>query len=271
MPAKKLNQPDCYMNTNPVAVITGASRGIGRAITVALAAEGFDIVAISRTVDSEAMASLAPEVNNLGVHFFPVGLDISHVERHSEVISLIMDRYGRIDFLVINVGNIPNHRTDILELDEEGFDRAIGMNLKGPVFFAQRVAREMVWLKGQDVSLHPSIVFITSLSANISSTCRGEYCISKAGLSMASMVFADRLAPHGINVYEVRPGIIEADLTVKAKEKFDRMIAEGQIPQGRLATPEDVARGVASIAGGDWSFSTGMIFEVSGGLNIKSL
>lgn len=259
------------MNNNRVAVVTGASRGIGRATTIALAAEGFDIVAISRTVDSEAMASLAPEVNNHGVHFFPVGLDISHTERHSEVVSLIMDRYGRIDLLVINAGNIQNHRTDILELNEEGFDRAIGINLKGPVFFAQRVAREMVWLKGQNADLHPSIIFITSLSAHVSSICRGEYCISKAGVSMATMVFADRLAHEGICVYEVRPGIMEADMTVKAKEKYDKMIAEGQIPQGRLATPEDVARGVASIAGGDWCFSTGMVFEVSGGMSIRSL
>jgi len=259
------------MNTNPVAVITGAGRGIGRAITIALAAEGFDIVAISRTVDSETMTSLAPEVNNLGVHFFPIGLDLSQTDTHSEVISLIMERYGRIDFLVTNAANIPNQRTDIMDLSEENFARAIGNNLTGPVFFTQKVAREMVWFKGNNPDAHPAIVFITSVSANVSSICRGEYCITKAGLSMAAMVFAEKLAHEGINVYEVRPGILESDMTIKAKEQYDRMISEGQIPQRRLTTPEDVARGVASIAGGDWRFSTGMIFEISGGMNIRSV
>jgi NAD(P)-dependent dehydrogenase (short-subunit alcohol dehydrogenase family) len=259
------------MNANPVAVITGASRGIGRAITIALAAEGFDIVAIARTVDSEAMESLASEVNNHGRHFFPVGLDISHTERQSEVISLILDRYGRIDFLVNNAGVAPLQRSDILEMSEESYDRVTGINLRGPVFFAQKVAREMIWLKGQNPDSRPSMIFVSSVSANLSSTSRGEYCISKAGLSLAAMIFADRLASEGINVYEVRPGITKTDMTSKVAEKYDKLISEGLIPQGRWALPEDIAKGVASIAGGDWNFSTGMIFEISGGMNIRSL
>jgi 3-oxoacyl-[acyl-carrier protein] reductase len=259
------------MNANPVAVITGASRGIGRATTIALAKEGFDIVAISRTVDSEAMASLAHEVNHLGVHFFPVGLDISHTERHSEVISLIMDHYGRIDFLVNNARVAPNNHCDLLDLTEENFDRITGLNLKGPVFFAQRVAREMIWLRHQLPGSSPSIVFITSVLATFSCASRSEYCIAKAGLSMASSIFAGRLAHEGVNVYEVRPGITEADMTPKSKDKYDCIITEGSIPQGRWTTPEEIAKGVASIAGGDWSFSTGMIFEISGGMNIRTV
>ncbi|MDX9928772.1 MAG: 3-ketoacyl-ACP reductase [Bacteroidales bacterium] len=259
------------MNGNPVAVITGASRGIGRAITIALAAEGFDIAAIARTVDSEAMESLAPEVNRLGSHFFPIGLDISHTERHDEVISLILERYGRIDFLVNNAGVAPIHRSDILEMTEESYDRVTGINLRGPVFFAQKVAREMIWMKGQNPDLKPAMVFITSVSAVLSSTNRAEYCISKAGFSLAATVFADRLASEGINVYEVRPGITRTDMTSRVAEKYDKLIEEGLIPQGRWGLPEDIARGVASIAGGDWSFSTGMIFEISGGMNIRSL
>jgi len=259
------------MNANPVAVITGASRGIGRATTIALAKEGFDIVAISRTVDSEAMASLAPEVNHLGVHFFPVGLDISHTERHSEVISLIMEHYGRIDFLVNNARIAPNNHSDILDLTEENFDRICGINLKGPVFFAQRVAREMIWLKSQLPGSTPAIVFITSVLASLSSDGRGEYCMAKSGLSMATSIFARRLAKEGINVYEVRPGITDADMTPKAKDKYECILSDGAIPQGRWATPEEIAKGIASIAGGDWSFSTGMIFEISGGMNLRSL
>lgn len=259
------------MNGNPVAVITGASRGIGRAITIALAAEGYDIAAIARTIDSEAMESLSPEVNRLGSHFFPVGLDISHTERHAEVISLILERYGRIDFLVNNAGVAPIHRSDILEMTEESYDRVTGINLRGPVFFAQKVAREMIWLKEKYPDIRPAIVFITSVSAGLSSTNRTEYCISKAGLSLAATIFADRLASEGINVYEVRPGITKTDMTSKVAEKYDRMIENGLIPQGRWGHPEDIARGVASIAGGDWSFSTGMIFEISGGMNIRSL
>jgi 3-oxoacyl-[acyl-carrier protein] reductase len=259
------------MNANPVAVVTGASRGIGRAVVIALATEGFDIVAISRTVDSEAMDSLAPVVNNLGVHFFPVGLDISHTERHSEVISLVMERYGRIDFLVNYARVAPNNRSDIMDMTEENYDRVIGANLRGPVFFAQKIAREMIWLKKQNPEVKPSIVFITSVLARMSSTNNGEYCISKSGLSMAAMVFADRLASEGINVYEVRPGITETDTTPKVKEKNDKLISDGLVPQGRLGLPDDIAKGVASIAGGEWAFSTGMIFEISGGMNISSL
>lgn len=258
------------MNANPVAVITGASRGIGRAIAIALAKEGFDIAAISRTVDSEAMESLAPEINNLGRHFFPVGLDMSHTERHSEVITLILDRFGRIDFLVNNAGVAPLERNDILEMTEENYDRVTGMNLKGPLFFAQKVAREMIWLRGQHPELKPAMVFITSVSATLCSTSRGEYCISKAGLSLAAMIFAERLASEGINVYEVRPGITKTDMTAKVAEKYDKQISEGLVPQKRWALPEDIAKGVASIAGGDWDFSTGMIFEISGGMNIRS-
>ncbi|MBM3421436.1 MAG: 3-ketoacyl-ACP reductase [Bacteroidetes bacterium] len=259
------------MNARPVAVITGASRGIGRAIATALAREGFDIAAIARTVDSEAMESLAPEVNNLGSHFFPIGLDISHTERHAEVISLIQERYGRIDFLVNNAGVAPLHRSDILEMTEESYDMVTGVNLRGPVFFAQKVAREMIWLKGQYPDMRPAMVFITSISASLSSTNRGEYCISKAGLSLATTIFADRLAREGINVYEVRPGITRTDMTARVVEKYDKLIAQGLVPQGRWAMPEDIAKGVASIAGGDWEFSTGMVFEISGGMNIRSL
>lgn len=259
------------MNHKPVAVITGASRGIGRAISLSLASEGFDIAAIARTSDSECMLSLQPEVEKRGAAFFPIGLDIAHTDLHDEAITSILEHYGRIDLLINNAGVAPVDRKDILELEEESYDRVTDINLRGPVFFAQRVAREMIWLRKQKEDYNPAIIFITSIAAYMSSTNKLEYCVSKAGLSMAALVFADRLAEEKINVYEVRPGLIETDMTARVKDKYDKLITEGLIPQKRWGTPEDVAKAVASLARGDWEFSTGTVFEMSGGMNIKSL
>jgi 3-oxoacyl-[acyl-carrier protein] reductase len=259
------------MNSKPVAVITGASRGIGRAITLSLAAEGFDIVAIARSLDSEGMGTLGLEVDKIGAAFFPIGLDISCTTCHKEVVSNILERYGRIDFLVNNAGVAPLQRNDIMDLTEESYDRVININLKGPVFFAQKIAKEMIWLKDQIQNYRPAIVFMSSVSAVMPSSKRTEYCISKAGLTMASTIFADRLATEGILVYEVRPGVIQTDMTARVKDKYDKLIAEGRVPQRRWGMPEDIGKAVASLARGDWDFSTGAIFEISGGLNIRSL
>lgn len=259
------------MNAKPVAVITGASRGIGRAISIALATDGYDIAAIARTSDSECMLSLQPEIEKLGSSFFPVGLDVAHTDLHDETISSILERYGRIDVFVNNAGIAPIERKDLLDVNEETFDRVMGVNLRGPVFMARRVAREMIWLKDQVKDYRPSIIFVTSFLAYTSFINGFEVCISKAALSMAALVFADRLAEEGINVYELRPGLIKTELTTRSKYKFDHLIAEGLIPQKRWGTPEDVAKAVASLARGDWSFSAGTIFEVSGGMNIRSI
>lgn len=259
------------MNGKPVAVITGASRGIGRSVAIALAGEGFDIAAIARSVDSEGMEILGPEVEKRGAQFFPIGLDISCTKCHKEVVSNILERYGRIDFLVNNAGVAPLQRNDLLEMTEESYDRVLNINLKGPVFFAQKIAREMIWMKEQITTYKPVIVFITSVSANLSSVNRAEYCVSKAGLSMASTIFADRLSTEGILVCEVRPGIIQTDMTIKVKDRYNKMINEGFVPQKRWGLPDDIGKAVASIARGDWNFSTGMVFEISGGLNIHKL
>jgi 3-oxoacyl-[acyl-carrier protein] reductase len=259
------------MNDKPVAVITGASRGIGRAVALSLASEGYDIAAIARLVDSEGMENLGSEVEKRGASFFPVGLDISCTGCHKEVVSNILERYGRIDFLVNNAGVAPLQRNDILDMTEESYDRVLNINLKGPFFFAQKISREMTWLKNKIENYRPVVVFITSVSAVLSSTNRAEYCISKAGLSMASTLFADRLSREGILVYELRPGIIQTDMTAKIKDKYDKLIGEGLVPQKRWGMPEDVGNAVASMARGDWSFSTGMVFEISGGLNIHKL
>jgi NAD(P)-dependent dehydrogenase (short-subunit alcohol dehydrogenase family) len=244
------------MNNKPVAVITGASRGIGKSVAIALAAEGYDIAAIARSVDSEGMENLCPEVESKGAQFFPIGLDISCTSCQKEVVSNILERYGRIDVLINNAGVAPLQRNDILDMTEESYERVMNINLKGPVFFAQKVAREMIWLKQQIIDYNPVIVFITSVSAERSSTNRAEYCISKSGLSMASTVFADRL---------------QTDMTSKIKDKYDKLISEGLVPQKRWGMPVDIGKAVASISRGDWNFSTGMVFEISGGLNIHKL
>jgi 3-oxoacyl-[acyl-carrier protein] reductase len=259
------------MNAKPVAVVTGASRGIGRAITLSLAHEGFDIAAIARSLDSEGMETLGPEVEKRGSSFFPIGLDISCTACHKEVVSNILERYGRIDLLISNAGVAPVHRNDVLELTEESYDRVMNINLKGPVFLAQKIAREMVWLNQMIQNYRPRIIFISSVSAVMSSTNRAEYCISKAGLSMLVTIFADRLSAEGIMVFEVRPGIVQNDIAARVKEKFDHLIEEGRIPQKRWGLPDDVAKAVASLARGDWDFSAGAIFELSGGLNIRHL
>jgi NAD(P)-dependent dehydrogenase (short-subunit alcohol dehydrogenase family) len=259
------------MNNKPVAVVTGACRGIGRAAAISLASEGYDIAAVARSTDSEGIEILAPEVERRGAQFFPVGLEISCTSCHGEVVSNILGRYGRIDFLVNGAGVAPLQRDDILDMTEESYDRVLNINLKGPVFFAQKIAREMIWLKDQVENYCPAIIFITSVSAYLSSTGKAEYCISKAALSMASMVFSDRLAREGIRVFEIRPGIIQADMTARMKEKYEKMISEGIVPQKRWGMPGEIGKAVASIARGDWNYSTGMVFEISGGLNIHRL
>ena len=259
------------MNNKPVAVITGASRGIGRSVAIALAAEGYDIAAIARSVDSEGMENLALEVERKESQFFPIGLDISCTSCQKEVVTNILERYGRIDILINNAGVAPLQRNDILDMTEESYERVMNINLKGQVFFAQKIAREMIWLKQQINEYRPVIVFMSSVSAVRSSTNRAEYCISKSGLSMASTVFADRLSREGILVFEVRPGIIQTDMTAKIKDKYDKLISEGLVPQKRWGMPDDIGKAVASISRGDWNFSTGMVFEISGGLNISKL
>jgi 3-oxoacyl-[acyl-carrier protein] reductase len=259
------------MNDKPVAVITGASRGIGRAVAIALATEGYDIAAIARTVDSEGMLTVGPEVEKLGAQFFPVGFDIACTKCHDEVVSNILERYGRIDILINNAGVAPLLRSDVLDMTEESYDRVMNINLKGPVFFAQKIAREMIWLRNQIGNYNPMILFVTSVSAVRSTTNRAEYCISKAGLSMASTVFADRLSHDGILVFEVRPGMIETDMTARIRDKYDKRIADGLVPQKRWGLPSDIGKAVASLARGDWNFSTGMVFEISGGLSIHKL
>ncbi len=262
------------MTDTPVALVSGASRGIGRAVALALAGNGFDVAAVSRPHPKGDAActleTLGHEVEAQGRRFVHSHADVGDIECHDSILAKIQERLGRLDVFVSNAGVAPDPRLDVLEMTAESFDRVMAVNLRGAVFFAQKVARRM--LERTDAQgFAPAIVFITSVSAERSSTNRAEYCVSKAGLSMAARVFADRLGPHGVRVFEVRPGIIRTDMTAAAADKYDRLIADGLVPQARWGTPEDVARVVVALVRGDFDYSTGMIVDVSGGLSIPRL
>lgn len=255
----------------PVALITGASRGIGRGIAIELARHGYDIAGSSRIVDSQntqsGIVEVKQRVEEFGASFLPVPGDVSILEHHERMVRSVVDRFARIDLLVNNAGVAPEQRLDVLETTSESYDRVLSINSRGPFFLTQRVARQMI----DQTGLKPRIIFITSVSVYMSSPSRPEYCLSKAALSMAAAIFADRLSEYGINVYEVRPGIIKTDMTSAVQEKYDRLIEGGLIPQGRWGTPEDVGKAVVSLVSGGFEYSTGAVIEVSGGMNIRRL
>ena len=273
------------MKERPCAVVTGASRGIGRAIAVALAREGYDIAGVARSYDPDStpsgLAGTGALCRDVGTDFLPLAADISELGTHERLVRQTLERFGRIDFLVNNAGVGPLERLDYLDTTPESFDRVLGTNLRGPFFLTQRVARHMVARSGNDGAGddraggdgagHLGIVFITSISADTSSPNRAEYCLSKAGLSHLARICAHRFAPHGIGVYEVRPGIIRTEMTAPVEGVYDALIADGLVPQGRWGEPADVGRAVASLARGEFSYSTGGVFEVSGGMGIKRL
>jgi len=261
--------------SGPAALVTGAGQGIGRSIVLALAREGFDVAGIDIIFDprntKKGLFEVKESVERLGRRFLPVEGDIARIEEHDRMLDAAVEEFGGWDVLVNNAGAAPSKRADILETSPESFDRLLGVNARGPFFLTQNAARRMAARKPARAGAPLSIIFITSISAVVSSTSRAEYCVSKAALSMAAALFADALAAKGINVYEVRPGIIATDMTAGVKDKYDRLIAEGLVPQGRWGLAEDVGKAVAALVRGDFAFSTGAVIEVSGGMNIRRL
>ncbi len=261
----------------PTALVTGGARGIGRGISLSLARAGFG-VAINYTSNVEAAEECyrlcieaAPDAKQ--VKFETVQGDISSPQGRARLVEFVEHEWGWMDVLVNNAGVAPEVRADLLEATEESFDRLIAINLKGPYFLTQAVAN--YWISKLPHlpagCAKPMVINISSLSAYAASVNRGDYCVSKAGLSMATQLFATRLAEYGINVYEVRPGIIATDMTAGVQEKYDRMIAEGLTPIARWGTPEDVGRAVAAIAQGAYPFSTGEVINVDGGFHLRRL
>lgn len=259
----------------PVAVVTGAGRGIGRGIAIELAREGFDIAGVDIAFDSrnkeKGLFEVKKKVEALGRSFLPIGADIADLSGHELILDAVEAEIGRMDVLVNNAGVAPAKRVDILDTTPESWDRLMSVNARGAFFLTQKAARRMIGREEAEAVVAPCIVFITSISAEVSSTSRPEYCMSKAALSMAATLFAHALAPLGIAVYEIRPGVIATDMTLGVKRKYDRLIAQGLIPQGRWGRPEDVGRAVAALAKGAFAYSTGAVLEVSGGMNIRRL
>ena len=258
------------MNTNRVALVTGASRGIGRAIALALADIHFDVL-LNYVSSHQTALSLKKEIEQRGVRAEIFQADISRLEDHHRLIQFLTECFGRIDVLVNNAGVAPKVREDLLKTSPESFDRLMATNLRGPFFLTQQIALWMIQLKESISGYSPCVVNISSISAYTSSPSRAEYCISKAGVAMMSLLYADRLAEYGISVFEVRPGIIQTDMTVGVRDKYDKLIAEGLTPIRRWGQPEDVGKAVAAIVQGFFPYSTGEVINVDGGFHMRRL
>ena len=254
----------------PTALITGASRGIGRGIALALAREGFNCV-INYATNTAAAEQVKAEAEALGGGAVIVRADVSSAVDREHLIDTALAAFGGVDVLVNNAGITSPGRADLLDSTEDSFDRVLATNLKGPYFLTQRIARHMIERRGAGSNYSPKIINITSLSAYTASVNRGDYCIAKAGLAMMTKLYAARLAEHGINVYEIRPGIIETDMTGPVKAKYDTLIAEGLTPIARWGRTDDVARAVVAIARDLLPFSTGEVINVDGGYHLRRL
>lgn len=256
-------------NSKKIAFVTGSSRGIGYGIAQELNREGF-ITVMSGTSPAEKTAE-AVQALPFPENALYIQGDISHAQDRRNFLDTILSSFGRVDLLVNNAGVAPSVRLDILQTTEESYDRVMGINLKGMFFLTQLFANSMIQLKAQLPDYCPRIVNISSMSSFTSSTNRGEYCISKAGISMVTMLFADKLAETGIPVFEIQPGIIATDMTSGVKEKYDKLISEGITPIRRWGTPKDIADAVSVCASGKLDFATGQVLHLDGGFHIRRL
>ena len=252
------------------ALVTGGTRGIGLGVARALAREGWNL-ALCGVRPAADVASTLAELRGAGVDVSYEASDLAVRADRERLVEAVHARHGAINALVNNAGRAPRERADLLDASESSFEDLIRTNLQGPYFLTQAIAREQAKRRAADPGFFAAIVFITSVSAVMASVNRGEYCVSKAGLSMAARLFAVRLAGHGIPVYEVRPGIIETDMTAAVKAAYDTRIADGLVPEARWGSPADVGRIVAALLRGDAPYATGSIVNVDGGLAIPRL
>jgi 3-oxoacyl-[acyl-carrier protein] reductase len=253
-----------------VALITGGTRGIGLGIARRLAEAGFDL-AVNGRRDEADVADVLGNLRNAGAEVIYCQADVADAESRRQMVEAIRSKFSRLDVLVNNAGVAPDVRADLMDATEESFDHLINVNLKGPYFLTQLVARWMAEQKQADNGFAGVVVNISSISATVASTSRGDYCISKAGVAMATTLWATRLAEFGIQVYEVRPGVIATDMTASVQEKYDELIADGLTVEPRWGTPDDVGRAVAALARGDLAYATGNVICIDGGLTLPRL
>lgn len=263
------------MSEVPVVLVTGASRGLGRGVALRCAKAGFSVAvhfSENEAAAREAVQLCQSAAAGASQKFAPVRGNLAVARDRERFFAETLSHFGRLDALVNNAGMAPRVRADLLDATEASYDEVMGVNLKGPYFLSQLAARH--WLSQPGKSLLPGgykLIFITSISADTASVNRGEYCISKAGLAMAAQLWAVRLADAGVQVFDIRPGIMETEMTAAVKEKYDKLIAGGLIPQMRWGTPEDVGLAVASVLRGDLPYSTGNIIAVDGGFHLRRL
>jgi 3-oxoacyl-[acyl-carrier protein] reductase len=253
-----------------VALVTGGTRGIGLGIARALAHDGWDL-ALGGVRPDEDVADAIEELRRHGRTVVYVRGDVASSDDRARIVATIQERFGTINALVNNAGRAPRVRADLLAASEDSFQELLRTNLQGPYFLTQAIARDQVERRRTDAMFQARIVFVTSVSAEMASPNRGEYCVSKAGLAMAVRLFAVRLAEEGIPVYEVRPGIIATDMTAPVRDAYDRRIADGLVPERRWGEPADVGRVVAALLRGDAPYATGTVVHVDGGLAIPRL
>ncbi|MBT0993979.1 3-ketoacyl-ACP reductase [Cellulomonas sp. DKR-3] len=261
-----------------VALVTGGNRGIGLGITRRLVEDGFAVsVLATREEPTEVLAELREVAGSSDAVRYVRG-SVAEPQDHARYVQDAVDAWGRLDLLVNNAGVAPAQRADLLEATPESFDRVLGINLRGPYFLTQEFARRVIELRGplEELPEPPdgpvaTIVNVSSISATTVSTNRGEYCVSKAGVAMATQLWAVRLAPEGIVVHEVRPGVIATDMTAGVTERYDALLADGLAPIARWGRPADVAGAVALLASGQTPYSTGEVFHVDGGMHVPVL
>jgi 3-oxoacyl-[acyl-carrier protein] reductase len=251
-----------------VALITGGSRGIGFGIAKHLAQNGFDL-AVNGVRDEKAVADALQELRNTGAVVLYCQGDVSLTGDRKKIVEQVKRHFGKLHVLVNNAGVAPKERKDILETSEESFDRLIATNLKSTYFLSQHVANWMIEQKAADTSFASCIINVSSVSATAANVNRGEYCVSKAGISMVTQLFAVRLGEFDIPVYEVRPGVIYTDMTVGVKEKYDKLFEDGLAVQKRWGYPDDVGKAVSALALGNFPYSTGQVIMIDGGITLS--
>lgn len=251
------------------AIVTGGTRGIGLAISKKLGMEGYQVVLVASS-GAEVYEKQLHDLKKMGIISHYIEADVGNTKSHDRIVKETVEKFGGIHVLVNNAGVAPRVRADLLDMTEESFDRVLGINLKGTMFLTKQVAKQMI-KQPVEGKKRGTIVNVSSCSAEVVSLNRGEYCVSKAGISMLTKLYAARLAPEQIFVHEVRPGVIHTDMTETVQEKYDRIIEEGRFPIARWGEPEDVANVVNALCGDQFLYTTGDVIRVDGGFHISQL